>query len=47
MKGNIFPQATAGSITPQLEGAAQSVSHPERSPKQPTPKSEKGGTSHE
>ena len=37
------PQAAVGSITPQLEGASQSVSHTERIRAQP----EKGGPKHE
>ena len=46
MNENLYPPAADGSITPQLEGAARSGSHPERiSKSSSTPK--KGGTTHE
>lgn len=40
-------QAAAGSITPQLEGASRSDSHPRRVPSKPNSKPEKGGAKHE
>ncbi len=43
MNENLRTQALAGSITPQLEGAAQSETHPQRTPAQTDAKSEKGG----
>ena len=43
MKEIIKPQAAIGSITPQLEGSSQSISHPERIPAQP----KKGGAKYE
>ena len=47
MKEILRPQAAAGSITPQLEGAAQSVSHPERVSTPINSDSKKGGTEYE
>ena len=47
MNENLRTQALAGSITPQLEGAAQSKTHPQRTPAQSNTKPEKGGTDHE
>ena len=41
------PQTVTGSITPLLEGAAQSETHPQRTPTQTKNKPEKGGTNHE
>ncbi len=41
------PQALAGSITPQLEGAAQSKIHPQRTSAQSNIKPGKGGAEHE
>lgn len=40
-------QSAAGSITPQLEGASQSTSHPKRAPAPSNSKPEKGGKKHE
>ena len=47
MKEVLKSQAATGSITPQLEGAARSTSHPERMPASTNSQAEKGGTSHE
>ena len=47
MKEILRPQAAAGSITPQLEGASQSVPHPERVPQPANFQSKKGGTVYE
>lgn len=47
MNENLYSQAVAGSITPQLEGASRSDSHPKRVPTKTNSKPEKGGTKHE
>ena len=47
MKEILRSQAVTGSITPQLEGASQSVSHPERGAEQSNSKPEKGSVKHE
>lgn len=47
MNENLYSQAVMGSITPQLEGASRSDSHPKRVPPQTSSKPEKGGTKHE
>ncbi len=47
MKEILSHQTATGSVTPQLEGAEQSISHPERVPNQPDNKQEKGGARHE
>ena len=47
MKEILPSQAAAGSITPHLEGAAQSVSHPERVTASANPETKKGGAEHE
>lgn len=41
------PEACSGTLTPQLEGAARSLSHPERAHPEAQPKLQKGGTNHE
>ena len=47
MNETLRSQAIAGSITPQLEGALRSESHPKRAPAQTNSKPEKGGKKHE
>ena len=47
MKEILRSQPAVGSVTPQLEGASQSVSHPERVPVQPNDMPKKGGAKHE
>ena len=47
MNKSLHSQAVAGSITPHLEGAARSESHPERTPVQTNSKPDKGGAEHE
>lgn len=41
------PKSCIGSLTPQLEGAACSASHPERTQPDPNSKTQKGGKNHE
>ena len=41
------PQAVTGSVTPQLEGAAQSETHPQRPAAQAYAEPKKGGADHE
>lgn len=41
------PNSCIGSLTPQLEGAARSVSHPERIQPETNSKTQKGGKNHE
>ena len=47
MKENQRLEPNAGSLTPQLEGAARSASHPQRTRPQASSKPEKGGAGHE
>lgn len=47
MNKMLRPQNTAGSITPHLEGAAQSLSHPERATAPLNSQADKGGNKHE
>ena len=48
MKQNIRSMECAGSLTPELEGAARTSAHPRRQqPARQTPPPKKGGTAHE
>ena len=48
MKQNSRSMECAGSLTPELEGAARSVSHPVRvHPVKAAPQAKKGGAKHE
>ena len=47
MKENQALEPQFGSLTPQLEGAAHSAAHPQRTRPEETTKPEKGGKNHE
>lgn len=47
MKETQQPQGVSGSLTPHLEGAERSLSHPERMQPKPHAEGQKGNTEHE